>query len=71
MDLKSNYKTHNKDPKADLIAFQVVQAYLIMRLQESTQYPRQGPFTFVDLQWTQQILSANGRYNTINYAIIP
>ena len=51
--------------------FQVVQAYLIKRLQESTQYPPTGPFAFEDLQWTQQVLSGNGRYNTIKYAVIP
>ena len=71
MDLKSNYETNDKDPKPDLIVFQVVHADLIMRLQELIQYPLTCPFAFEDLQWTQQVLSGNGRYNTINYVVIP
>ena len=66
MNLKYNYETNNKDAEVDSIVFRVVHADLIMRLQESSQYPSIGTFAFEDLQWTQQVLIGNGCYNIIN-----
>lgn len=67
MNLKPNYKTCDIVIKVDMIVVQDVQAYLIVRLWELTQYP----LTFRALYWTQQAIFGSGHYNTINYAVIP
>jgi hypothetical protein len=54
-----------------MVTFPIVQANVIMKLQELTHYLVKLPFAFEDLEWTQQVIFRNGHYNTImNYAVI-
>ena len=53
-----------------MVTFPIVQANVIMKLQELTHYLVKLPFAFEDLEWTQQVIFKNGHYNTMNYAVI-
>ena len=71
IDLKTQLWYKRQRYQCGPVAFTTVLALLIMTLWELTPYSLRNLFAFEDLRRIQQIIFKNGRYDTMNYAIIP